>query len=553
MTDLTGQALTTGEAIVETLIANGTDTVFNLPGAQIYALNDAKAKAERDGRLRVFGGRHEQTPAYMALGYAKATGRTGVFSVVPGPGILNASAAMLTAFGTNTPVLALTGDVTTHFKNRERGQLHEVTRQIEMVAPYTKAALHVEQPVDAPAMVAQGLRIAVSGRQGPVMVQAPWDVLAQRADYHPAAPVQPDPGPRVDSGAVAASAAVIRAARRPVIAVGSGALEAGPEVLALARHLNAPVIPFRGGRGVVDSRDPLGFNCAEGLELWQGVDCAIIIGSRFELMDLRWRHRPKGLKLVRIDIDPAEVRRLRCDANITGQAADGAVALLAELRGQPLASEWTDAQLAEARLAAGAKIRAITPQIQYLDALRAAMPEDSYLVEEISQVGFASIFGYPVYAPRQFVTAGYQGTLGFGFPTALGVKAAHPGKPVVSITGDGGFLFAGQELVTAVQYGLNLITVIFNNNAFGNVRRDQQNLFQGRFLGSELVNPDFVAFAQSCGVAAERVAAPEALRAAIDRALAADAPYVIEVTVPRGSETSPWSLLHPQLPDQTPY
>lgn len=548
-----GEPLTAGEAIVETLISHGVDTVFNLPGAQIYGLNDAMAQAKQAGRLRVYGGRHEQTPAYMAFGYAKATGRPGVFSVVPGPGILNASAAMLTAFGTNTPVLALTGDVTTTFKNRERGQLHEVARQQEMVAPYTKAALHVEHAAEAPARVAEGVRLALSGRQGPVMVQTPWDVLPARADYVPATILPPDRGPAPDSGAVAAAAAVVRGASRPVIIVGSGAVDAGPEVLALARRLNAPVISFRGGRGVVSDRDPLGFTCAEGLELWQRADAAIIIGSRFELLDLRWRHRPKGLKLVRIDVDPAEVRRLRCDANIIAQASDGAAALLAELEGQPCASAWSKEELAATCEAAAAKVKAIRPQIQYLDAIRAVMPDDSFLVEEISQVGFTAIFGYPVYKPRQFVTAGYQGTLGFGFPTALGVKVAHPDKAVVSITGDGGFMFCGQELVTAAQYGINLVTVIFNNSSFGNVRRDQQNLYQGRFLGSELLNPDFVAFSQACGVPATRVTTPDELRRAMDTALAAASPYVIEVTVPRGGETSPWSLLHPNLPDQTPF
>ena len=141
----------------------------------------------------------------------------------------------------------------------------------------------------------------------------------------------------------------------------------------------------------------------------------------------------------------------------------------------------------------------------YLDVLRAVLPRDAFVTEELSQVGFASWFGFPVYEPRTFVTAGYQGTLGSGFPTALGVKVAHPDKPVVAITGDGGFMFAAQELATAVQYGIGVVTLVFNNGAYGNVRRDQMEHFDGRVIASDLSNPDFVKFAESFGVAAERV------------------------------------------------
>ncbi|MNV28936.1 Acetolactate synthase [compost metagenome] len=173
------------------------------------------------------------------------------------------------------------------------------------------------------------------------------------------------------------------------------------------------------------------------------------------------------------------------------------------------------------------------------------LPRDGFFIEEISQVGFTSIFGFPVYKPRTLVTSGHQGTLGFGFPTALGVKAAHPDKAVVSICGDGGFMFAAQELATAVQYKLNLVTIVFNNNAFGNVYRDQQESFGGRLLGSELVNPDFVKFAESFGVQAHRVNSPAQLRPVLEHAFAADKPVLIEVTVPRGGDTSPWPFLHP--------
>jgi acetolactate synthase-1/2/3 large subunit len=173
------------------------------------------------------------------------------------------------------------------------------------------------------------------------------------------------------------------------------------------------------------------------------------------------------------------------------------------------------------------------------------LPRDGFFVEEISQMGFSAMFGFQVYEPRTFVTSGYQGTLGFGFPTALGAKVAFPQRPVVSVTGDGGFMFAAQELATAVQYGINLVTLVFNNESYGNVYRDQKQQFAGRLLGSELVNPNFVALAESFGVSASSVSSPQALRPALERAFAADRPVLIEVKVPRGSDGDPWKFIHP--------
>ena len=192
-------------------------------------------------------------------------------------------------------------------------------------------------------------------------------------------------------------------------------------------------------------------------------------------------------------------------------------------------------------------IRTIQPQMGYLDVIREVLPRNGFFVDEISQMGFAAMFGFGVYEPRTFVTSGHQGTLGFGFPTALGVKVAFPNRPVISVTGDGGFLFAVQELATAVQYGINLTTVVFNNESYGNVYRDQQQQFGGRLLGSELVNPDFVTLAESFGVSATSVSSPEELRPALERALAADRPVLIEVRVPRGVESDPWRFIHPTL------
>ncbi|MEG0243222.1 MAG: thiamine pyrophosphate-binding protein [Pseudomonas sp.] len=538
------QTLTGGDAIVESLKAHGVDTVFALPGAQIYGLTDALAR--NSDSLRIYGARHEQTSAYMAFGYARSTGRPGVFTVVPGPGILNASAAMLTAQGCNAPVLALTGDVMSPFKDRGRGQLHELPRQLEVLQSIGKWAAHIEQPAETSWRVAQAFQAMQSGRPGVVSLQASWDFFTQRAAAQIQQPLALQPKPPVDTDAVDVAAKLLSQASNAMIFVGSGALDASAEVNQLAEVLGAPVVSFRGGRGVVSDDHPLGFTVAAGARIWAQTDVAVVIGSRFELLDIRWRHRPAGLKLIRIDIDPAEVRRIAADVNLVADAADGAAALAQAVlkHGAP---KRRDAQLAETKAAAEQAIQCVQPQLDYLRVIRDVLPRDGFFIEEISQVGFTSIFGFPVYKPRTLVTSGHQGTLGFGFPTALGVKAAHPDKAVVSICGDGGFMFAAQELATAVQYKLNLVTLVFNNNAFGNVYRDQQESFGGRLLGSELVNPDFVKFAEAFGVEAHRVDSPARLRPVLERAFAADKPVLIEITVPRGSDSSPWQFLHPSF------
>ncbi len=249
--------------------------------------------------------------------------------------------------------------------------------------------------------------------------------------------------------------------------------------------------------------------------------------------------------MVRLDIDPTEMVRLRPDVGIVADSAAGTIALLDALR--PLIGKRNsrEPEFLEIKARAHGAVQAVQPQMSYIDAIREALPRSGFFVEEISQVGFTSRFGFPVYAPRQYVTCGYQETLGFGFNTALGVKVAHPDKAVVAVTGDGGFLFGAQELATAVQHGINLVTVVFNNSSYGNVRRDQIQQYSGRLLGADLVNPDFIKFVESFGVKALCATSPLDLRCKLQAAIDADAPAVIEVPLERGAETSPWPFILP--------
>ncbi len=537
---------TTGEVMADSLIAHGVDTVFGIPGAHMYDFNDALAR--RSDALRFITTRHEQGAGYMAFGYAKSTGRVGTYTVVPGPGVLNSGAALCTAYGATAPVLCLTGNIMANLIGQGRGQLHELPDQLALLRGLTKWSERINHPTEAGTVMAEAFRQLRSGRVRPVAVEAPWDVFGMRADVHPVAPLPPLAPPPPDEASIEAIVKRITAARRPLICVGAGALDAGPEVLALAQLLQAPVTAHRSGKGVVPEDSPYSLSLAAAWEYWQDCDLLIGIGSRLELPYMRWRWFPQGLGVVRIDIDPTEMVRLPPDAGVVTDAAVGTRALIAALTPRLGNKPSREAELLAIKARTREAIAAVSPQMQYLDVIREVLPRDGFFCEEISQMGFTARFGFPVYAPRQYVTCGYQDNLGFGFNTALGVKVAHPERAVVSVTGDGGFLFGVQELATAVQYGINLVTIVFNNSSFGNVRRDQLERYGGRFLGAELHNPDFVKLAESFGALGLRVSEPLALRQALEQALAAGRPVVIEVQVPRGGETSPWRFLHPPAP-----
>lgn len=517
--------MTGGDAIVDSLLRHGVDTVFGLPGVQVYGLFDAFAR--NANRLNLINARHEQTTAYMALGYAQSTGRPSAFSVVPGPGVMNTMGALLTAWGVNAPVMCITGQVPSAMIGRGRGQLHEMPDQLATLKSMLKFAERIEHPTEAPQVMARAFQAMMSGRPGPVAVEMPWDMFPATADVTPMDPLGNRPNPVPDPEKIAALAKLVDAAKFPMIWVGGGANEAGPEVLALAEKIGAPVVSFRTGKGVVDSRHPLSLGTVAGFELWDKVDLLIGIGTRLDVPLTRWAPSPPGLKMARIDIDPAEHRRLTVDVPIVADARDGAKALCDAVA----KNAGTDrrAAIAAAKESALAQISKAQPQYGLVQAIREAVGEDGLIVDEVTQVAYIAWYGLPVYKPRTMITSGFNGTLGYGFPTALGVKVAHPDKPVVSICGDGGFLFGGSDLATAMQFGINLVTVVVNNASYGNVLRDQKRMFDGRHAGSVLTNPDFVAYGRAFGVGTWRVEDAAGLKRALAEAIGSNAPALIEV------------------------
>ncbi len=538
------QQISCADAIAQSLVKNGVDTIFGIPGAQTYPFFDALHKHQ--DKITCYVSRHEQGAAYMAYGYAKSTGRVGVYCVVPGPGVLNTTAALCTAH--NAPVLCITGQVPSAYLGVGHGMLHELPDQMNILRSLTKWAARINHTAEAPALVASAFKNLHHGRIQPVALEVPMDVLGSVAPVDMDFPHIPGAVIGPDTDKISQAADMIRKSEKPMLYVGSGAVHAKEEIAELARLIQAPVTAFRGGRGIVSDDSPYGFNCAAGYKYYAEMDLMIGIGTRLELPAFRWQQGIANHNMIRIDIDPTQSVRLRGDIGIVSDSRLAVKALLEELAGDYRTPASKEQVFTDLKAGSWQEIQKIQPQMTFLNIMREVLPRDTFLVEEICQVGLASYYGFPVYEPRKLVTCGFQGNLGHGFQTALGVKVANPDTPVVSIAGDGGFMFGVQELATAVQYKIGLITLIFNNRAYGNVRRDQINFFDGRVYGSELRNPDFIKLAESFGATAYRANSPAELRTCLEHALldAEQGPVVIEVPCERGSEASPFEFLMPE-------
>ena len=523
--------MTTARAIVRSLVANGVDTVFGLPGVQLDALFNA-LHDERD-RIRVIHPRHEQAAAYMALGHAQASGKVGAYVVVPGPGILNTTAALATAYGVCAPVLAITGQLPAHAIGQGYGLLHEIPDQLAILRGLTKRAERIDHPTRAVALMRAAFHELRSGVPRPVAIESPMDVLGLEADIEGIEAVPGAPPATPDAGAVEDAAKLMASAEHPVIVVGGGALHARDALREVAETLQAPVIAHRMGRGILDDRHPLSVTQPAGARLWKRADAVLAVGTRFRHYRTAWG--AAGLATVRIDVDPAQMHRLgRPAVPIVADARRALEALSAAL-GRLAGERASRSDEIEGIKAAAHREMVATAgaQIEFLDALRTALPEDGILVDEMTQMGYVAQSAFPVHAPRTYLSSGYQGTLGAGFPTALGAQVACPDRAVLSINGDGGFMFNAQELSTAVQQGLGVVAVVFEDSAYGNVKRMQEDLYDGRVIASELRNPDFTRLAESFGAAAVRADTPEELRDAVAAAWGRSVPTVVSVRVGR--------------------
>ncbi|HEV2065420.1 MAG TPA: thiamine pyrophosphate-dependent enzyme [Thermomicrobiales bacterium] len=541
----TGTTMTGGQALVASLRRQGIDTVFALPGVQLDGAFDALYDEQAAGNMHVFHPRHEQTAAYMADGYARVTGRIGTCIVVPGPGLLNASAALATAYACNSPVLCVTGQIQSDLIGVGRGQLHEISNQLEMIRSVTKHSARAIAPGDIPSLVTEAVSRMWEGRVRPVEIEIPPDTLFATDE------ISLDPGvgrpdrPTGDPELIDRAAALLGNAEYPVIWAGGGVIgaDASTELLHLAEMLQAPVVMTSNGKGAISSRHYLAQSGLAAAELLKTADVVLAVGTRFiEAATYPWGLK-EGRTVIQLDIDDEEIgRNFPVTVGLLADARAGLAALAERTAGHNRNRPSREDELRRLKRATDERLNAILPQSAFAMAIRRELPNDGILVGEMTQVAYWANMGFPVYEPRTYLTPGYQGTLGWGFPTSLGAKVGAPDKVVVSINGDGGFGFALNELATQARHGIASITIVFNDSAYGNVRRIQSDQFNGRTIASDLLNPDYRKLADAFGIAGRQAETPDALAVQLREAIRADEPALIEVPV--GVMPDPWKVLN---------
>jgi len=522
---------TGGALLAAQLRAEGIEVVFGLPGIQLMQLLDALHGVPD---IRFVTTRHEQATTYMADGYARIGGRPGTALVVPGPGVYNAGAGLATAWACSSPVLLLAGQIEQHGLGRGLSLTHEIDDQLDVVRPITKSAQRVLSADDIPAAVRHAFATMLDGRTRPVELEFPPEVFAAVTAAEVIPPVPPtvhEPDPAL----IARAAELLASATEPLLVAGGGVVlgDASGPFTAVAERLQATVLNTREGKGAIDERHPLFVGTA-----WvnrrlkptlAAADVILAVGTRYQGVGL-----DDGQTLIHIDVDPGEIGKNAAPAlAIEGDARRSLELLLDELDRRGVRRDDRRVERQAAKAALDAELATVGPQVEMVRALRRGIPEDGVLAVGTTTVGYLCHQAFPVYAPRTYLTSSYMGTLGYCFPTALGAKVARPDLPVVSINGDGGFLFTSSELATAVQHGINVVAVVFNDSAYGNTNRDQLDNFGGRVIGTELVNPDFAKYADAFGAVGVRIPSVDHLEGAVREGLEDDRPVVIELPMER--------------------
>jgi acetolactate synthase-1/2/3 large subunit len=531
-----------GQALVKSLAHEGVRVVFGLPGAGQYEALDALYETPA---IRYFTTRHEQATSYMADGYARASGEVAAVLVVAGPGFLNATAGMATAYAVSSPMLVVTG--AHHQDNRRTGK-----RDLAGMGLIAQWKGRAHSASDIPQLVQEAFRQMRSGRPRPALLEIPAQVFAEVAEVQFAAPQRIE-RPAGSQKQIRRAAQMLINARRPVIWAGGGVHRAAATstLQALAEHLQAPVVTTSQGKGAISDRHPLSLGMAElryaPLRAWlEERDIILAVGTRTDFSSM-FQHTP----VIQIDIDKAQLGKADHIFGIAGDAQPILQALydLVVSARRAAVGSWrmADGQQSPATSPRPSIVQEVgamnarrfdpasqlQPQWDLMRAIRAAIPDDGILVQDMNQMGYYSRNYYPVYQPRTYLTASQLGTLGAAFPLALGAKVAQPNRAVVALCGDGGFLYNAQELATAVQYGIHVVVIVFNDNAYGNVLRAQLEQFHGHVLGTRLHNPDFVKLAEAYGVASVRVHGAAQLEAMLRQALHTKAPALIEAPVGR--------------------
>jgi acetolactate synthase-1/2/3 large subunit len=523
---------TVADALVRRLRDHGVRHVFGYPGGQLTPLYDA---LYREPAIRHFLARHEQAAAFMADGYARAAGRPGVCLAVCGPGVLNSATPLATAFTDSVPVLLISGQIPTQGRGLRSGFYHENEQLVacETLTKWSARAATVEDVVPA---LDKAFAALTGGRPGPVLFEVPLDVL--RAELPPSAWPTPDAAELLSPrpADVTALARVVKGWRRPLLLAGGGVVSAAAEALLMrvAERLGASVFHTAMGKSAVPADHPL----AAGLPwhratsdltnmanffspLFAEADGLLAVGCRFTQLATGSWTIPLPKSLAQIDVESQEIgRHYPVAAGVCADARLALQALLDELPSEPRAP-WAKPQPPREpwRL----------PGMDLVGPLRRALPRDAIIAADITRLGYLMLADFPIYQPRTFLHPAGFVSMGYGLPAALGAKAAFPDRPVVAILGDGCFQMCGLELATAVQEKLPVVSVVVNDGALTLIKAIQQRRYEARYLGVDLLNPDFGTFARAFGVRFRRADDDATFEAALREALAADVPALIEV------------------------
>jgi acetolactate synthase-1/2/3 large subunit len=536
--------MTGGHAVAAALKAEGIDQVFGIVGTHDCPLFDG---VHDDPAFNVVTVRHEQGASLMAAGYARASGKIAACFVVPGPGLTNALTGMGMAYSESAPMLVFGGQNALAQLEREGGYFHELANSLAVGGSVSGYATRVAAPGDVPKVIREAMRAMRCGRPRPAYIEMPLDVQSGEADID-LLPSEQYLRPTGNPAAVARAVEALKSAKRPFVFAGGG-VESAEATTALARVaelLGAPVVTSVFGRGAISDRNPLALGDGWGRfnlydDLLRQADLALVVGSRIDIVS-DWNLGARfPQRIVQIDIDPLVIGQRRpAEVGIVGDAGLVLDALLTQLGGAQPRACWLDIEDFRGRKQAALKEQA-GPVVEVVDALRAALPDETIFVDDLTLVGYWMPLLMPTYLPRTLIHPGTYGTLGYSLPAAIGAKLACPQQPVVSISGDGGFLFTVQELATASQLGLDLVVLVFNDNAFGAIRKFQDRMFGGRHIGAALKNPDFVKLGEAFGAKSVRTD-PKDLGATVRRAHESGGLWLIEVPfAPKGAvEMVPW-------------
>jgi acetolactate synthase-1/2/3 large subunit len=526
------------KALLTLLEREGVEVMFGYPGGYTIPIyNDLL-----DSKIHHVLVRHEQCAAHMADGYARATGKTGVCMSTSGPGATNLVTGVATAYADSSPMLVLTGQVATQFIGNNAFQEADV---FSMMMPITKHNFRVLDPKDVPEAIKRGMNIARSGRMGPVHVDLPVDVINGNVPEDLMNQSYPVPAPQEDFTGILEAVKTLMNAERPILFVGGGAIwsNAGPEIAKLSETLMAPVITTIMAKGIIPEEHPmcLGLIGMHGREAsrkaFLEADVILAVGTRFSDRSVSNASEvPLSTKIISIDIDPIEAGKSpRTKVRLVGDAKKALQQVIKGLgKYAKTESAWTT-RIKEIRKKCGCVIdlpdTPIKPQ-KVMFELNKIINDQTIVTTEVGQNQMWAAHFLKVRHPRQFITSGGMGTMGFGFPAAIGAKMAFPDRPVFDIAGDGSLLMVVQEFATAVQEQLPVMVVLLNNGWLGMVKQWQKLFWDKRYSGTRLTgNPDFIALVKAFRADGVRVERPTELAEAFKRGLGSDVPFLVDITI----------------------